>query len=228
MTSLFNSILSTTGSLSLYSFLMSMSAALFLGFILAKVHMVRNEYNQGFIITLSLLPASVAVVIMMVNGNIGTGVAIAGAFGLVRFRSQPGTAREISSIFLAMAIGLATGMGYVAYATVFTLMISLFLLIYTQTSFGQFTHEPKEKIIKVTIPESLNYAKVFEDVFRQFTVSHQLIAIKTTNMGSMIRLTYDVTLKDPLLEINLINALRIRNANLEISSTQKKFNTPNL
>lgn len=228
MTSLFNSILSTTGSLSLYSFLMSMSAALFLGFILAKVHMVQNEYTQGFIITLSLLPASVAVVIMMVNGNIGTGVAIAGAFGLVRFRSQPGTAREISSIFLAMAIGLATGMGYVAYATVFTLMISLFLLIYTQTSFGQFTHEPKEKIIKVTIPESLNYAKVFEDVFRQFTVSHQLIAIKTTNMGSMIRLTYDVTLKDPLLEINLINALRIRNANLEISSTQKKFNTPNL
>lgn len=219
---LFDSVISLQG-LDFKIFLLCLVVSLLLGFILASIHMVENSYSKNFILTLSLLPASVSIVITMVNGNIGTGVAIAGAFSLVRFRSEPGTSREIISVYLSMAIGLACGMGYLGYAIVFTLIMSVVLFFYLKTPFGQEKIDYNERILKITIPENLNFYNVFEDVFDEFTNEHILISTKTSNMGTMYKLTYEITLKDTKLEKEFIDQIRIRNANLEVASSLKKF-----
>lgn len=228
MNILSESIINSTGSLSFTSFLACMTTALILGLILARVHMVDNIYSKGFIMSLALLPATVSVIIIMVNGNIGTGVAVAGAFSLVRFRSLPGTAREITSLFLAMAVGLATGMGFLGYATLFTLIIGLIQIVYSKSSFGQQQPNTKERRLRITVPESLNYDQSFDEIFNKFTEDHSLVSVKTTNMGSMYRLAYDLTLNNPNEERDLIDALRTRNGNLEVSSTMKNLITPEL
>lgn len=220
---LFESIISLGSSLDIQTFLVCMATALVLGFVLSSVHMLQNTYPKGFVMTLSLLSASVSIVISMVNGNVGTGVAIAGAFSLVRFRSQAGTSREINAVFLAMAIGLACGMGYIGYAVIFTILISLVTIVYVKTDFGNETIDLKHKVLKITIPENLNYTNVFEDIFENYLTSHRLITAKTSNMGTMYKLTYEIELKDIEKEKEFIDLLRVRNANLEISSTIKQF-----
>ena len=220
---LFESIISLGSSLDIQTFLVCLATALVLGFVLSSVHMLQNTYTKGFVMTLSLLPASVSIVISMVNGNVGTGVAIAGAFSLVRFRSQAGTSREINAVFLAMAIGLACGMGYIGYAVIFTILISLVTIVYVKTDFGNETIDLKHKVLKITIPENLNYTNVFEDIFENYLTSHRLITAKTSNMGTMYKLTYEIELKDIEKEKEFIDLLRVRNANLEISSTIKQF-----
>lgn len=161
----------------------------------------------------------------MVNGNVGAGVAVAGAFSLVRFRSILGNARDIGTIFLAMAAGLMTGMGYLGYAVLFSVILGLVMVILTQTGFGVHDGSDADKTLRITIPEDLNYSNVFDDLFAQYTTSCKLISVKTTNMGSMFKLQYHLTLADPSAEKAFIDALRCRNGNLEISIARQEANT---
>ncbi len=203
--------------ISLTDFLLCLGFSLILGLVMAFTYMYRSRCTKSFVVTLALLPTVVCVVIMMVNGNVGTGVAVAGAFSLVRFRSVPGTAKEICTLFLAMGAGLIAGMGYLGFATVFTLLMCLVFLIYNQLNFGAKRNSALYKTFTITIPEDLDYSHIFQDIFADFTTSCELIRVKTTNMGSMFRLTYNVTLKNVELEKEMIDKLRCRNGNLEIS-----------
>jgi hypothetical protein len=204
-----------TDTFSIDTFLICMVASLVLGAVIAKVHCLYNYSSKGFIITIALLPAIVQMVIMLVNGNLGTGVAVMGAFSLVRFRSIPGNAKEINSIFMAMAIGLATGTGYVAAAVMFVLIVGGVSILYNVTSFGE--SKQKEKELKITIPEGLDYTGVFDDLFKEYTTKNELINVKTANMGSLYKLDYRISLKNPVEEKVFLDALRCRNGNLEIA-----------
>ena len=196
-------------------FLLCVAVALVIGLILAAAYMYRARYTKSFVTTLAVLPAVVCVVIMMVNGNIGAGVAVAGAFSLVRFRSVPGTAREIGVLFLAMGAGLICGMGYLAYAVLFTVVLCCVMLVYSHVGLGS-GRGSLQRSLRITIPEDLNYTSVFDEPFSQYTTEHELMQVKTTNMGSMFRLTYNITLADAGSEKALIDDLRCRNGNLEI------------
>lgn len=198
-------------------FMLCLCTSLVLGLVMALAYMYRTRYTKSFVITLALLPAVVCVVIMLVNGNVGTGVAVAGAFSLVRFRSAPGTAKEICTLFLAMGTGLIAGMGYLGYAALFTAVMCLVFLLYNRLDLGEKKNAAIHKQLTVTIPEDLNYSTIFDDIFIQYTHSHQLIRVKTTNMGSMFRLTYLVTLKNVDQEKDMIDCIRCRNGNLEIT-----------
>ena len=197
-------------------FLACLGVALGLGLVIALSYMFRARYTRSFLVTLALLPAVVCVVIMMVNGNVGAGVAVAGAFSLVRFRSVPGTAREICMLFLAMAAGLMAGMGYLAFAALFTVVLCAVFLLYQALSLGTEKHTARYRTLTITIPEDLNYTGIFDDLFRTYTSSCQLLRVKTTNMGSMYKLTYNITLREPAREKELLDAIRCRNGNLEI------------
>jgi len=166
------------------------------------------------VVTIALLPAMVQMVILLVNGNLGTGVAVMGAFSLVRFRSVPGRAEEISSIFQAMAVGLATGMGYVGMAVLFVLIMGGVNVLLASLKFGQ--QKTESKVLKITIPESLDYTSVFDEVFTRYLKNWDLNQVKTTNMGSLYKLDYEVVLKNNGEEKKLIDDLRCRNGNLEI------------
>ena len=196
-------------------FLLCVGVALLIGLILAAAYMVRSHHTRSFVTTLAILPAVVCVVIMMVNGNIGAGVAVAGAFSLVRFRSVPGTAREIGALFLAMGAGLICGMGYLAYAVLFTVLLSGALLLYGRLGLGS-GRDDLERFVRITIPEDLNYTDAFDEPFARHTAEHALTQVKTTNLGSMFRLTYRIRLRSADVEKALIDELRCRNGNLEI------------
>lgn len=212
----FQSILvtDTTASFSTGTFLACMAVSLVLGFIIAGVFMYRNTYTKGFAVTLALMPAIVQMIIMLVNGNLGTGVAVMGAFSLVRFRSVPGRAEEISSIFQAMAVGLATGMGYIGIAALFVLIVGGAGILLSYTRFGQ--QNTDIRVLRITIPESLDYTTVFDELFKQYLKKWDLKQVKTTNMGSLYKLDYEVALKSPGEEKKMIDDLRCRNGNLEI------------
>lgn len=206
----------TTSVISVGAFLACLCVSLVLGVVMALSYMYRTRYTKSFVVTLVLLPAVVCVVIMLVNGNIGAGVAVAGAFSLVRFRSVPGTAKEICTLFLAMGAGLIAGMGYIGFAVLFTVIMCAVYLICSCFDFGISKKAAAYKTIKITIPEDLDYTGVFEDIFEQYTSEHTQLAVKTTNLGSMFRLTYKITLKDTSKEKEMIDKLRCRNGNLEI------------
>ena len=208
-------------------FLLCLGVSLVLGLIMALAYMFKNEHTKSFLVTLALLPAVVCVVIMMVNGNIGAGVAVAGAFSLVRFRSAPGSAKEIVTIFLAMGAGLIAGMGYLGFAALFTVIMCAMFLLYNALA-GNARSEVVNKTIKITIPEDLDYSGVFDDIFTEYTKKNELIKVKTTNMGSMFRLTYNVTLKDATKEKQMIDRIRERNGNLEIMVSKQENRTAEL
>lgn len=214
--SLFGSILSTeiTSSISALNLFICLFTALVLGLVIALIYMFRSYYNKGFVVTLTLLPAIVQMVIMMVNGNLGTGVAVAGAFSLVRFRSTPGTARDITSIFLAMAVGLATGMGYIGVAVVFVIVMGFVSIVLNLSNFG--SSRGVEKSLRITIPESLDYNSVFDDVFQKYLRKWDIVQVRTMSMGSLFRLEYRIVVKDLSKEKEMIDDLRCRNGNLEI------------
>lgn len=199
-------------------FLLPVLAALFLGIVFAMAYMYRARRSRSFIATLAILPAVVCVVIMAVNGNIGAGVAVAGTFSLVRFRSAPGTAKEITAIFIAMAGGLLCGMGFLIYAAIFILIMSFVLVLYSLIGFGEEDNSLR-KSLRIAVPENVDYGKEFDEVFSEYTTSHRLISAKTAGMGSVFKLSYDITLKDDSSEKALIDALRCRNGNLEIQMT---------
>ena len=211
-----------TSIISASDFLLCIGCSLLIGLILAFGYMYRSRYTKSFIVTLALLPAVVCVVIMMVNGNVGAGVAVAGAFSLVRFRSVPGTAKEITMLFLAMGAGLMAGMGYLGYALLFTVVMCLISVVYNQLDFGTKKNGAIYKTLNITIPEDLDYTGVFESILQEYAASFELVRVKTTNMGSMFRLTYDLVLKDGAKEKEMIDKLRCRNSNLEITVSKQE------
>lgn len=184
---------------------------------LMPMTMWRTKSSESFAVALALLPAAVCVVIMLVNGNVGTGVAVAGAFSLVRFRSASGSAREICAIFIAMTAGLIAGMGYLAYAVLFSLILGVVMMLYSAITTRNQNKATRYRKLHITIPESLDYNGIFEPVFREYTDESHLRNVKSTNMGSLFKLTYDVTMTTDANEKAMIDDLRCRNGNLEIS-----------
>lgn len=209
---LFSSL--TSAGISVQSYLICAAVSLLLGAAIAFTYTRRACYTQSFVLTLILLPVIVQTVILLVNGNVGTGVAVAGAFSLVRFRSVPGNAKDIAVIFLSMAAGLACGSGYVAIAVLFTLIACavLYLLVRLRVGAGR----SGEKELNITIPENLDYTEVFDDIFETFTEEAELIEVKTASLGSLYKLRYRVRLCDAGREKDFLDALRCRNGNLEV------------
>ena len=212
---MFDSIIET--GITSGSFFVCVMASLFLGAVIALSYMFRSQYSKSFVVTLALLPATVQMIIMMVNGNIGVGVAVAGAFSLVRFRSVPGNAREIGSVFLSMAVGLATGMGFVWVAAVFTAIMVAFTLFYTLVGFGKAKSADRE--LKITIPENVDYTNLFDDLLKKYTSFNELVRVRTVNMGSLFQLVYKVRLRDVNKTKQFLDELRCRNGNLDIVCT---------
>jgi hypothetical protein len=217
MDMIFSGIYNPANGVTLGTFLISIAVALILGGMMASIYCFRSQHSRSFVVTLALLPATVGVVIMLVNGNLGAGVAVAGTFSLVRFRSTPGTAREITAIFLAMAVGLACGMGYLGFAALFAVVMCAVSILYTLTNFGGQPKSQLRRVLRITVPENLDYPTVFDDLFEKYTSGIQLIEVKTTNLGSLNRLTYELTLQKAGTEKTFIDELRCRNGNLEIS-----------
>ena len=189
-------------------------ASLILGIGTSLVSMYKSRHTQSLAITLAILPAVVQIVVMLVNGSIGAGVAVAGAFSLVRFRSVPGNAKEISTIFLSMAIGLATGMGYIVLAVLFFAMAAAVVLLLTAANFGH--RDSLERNLKITIPENLDYDNLFDDLFDAYTSKYTLESVKTSNMGTLYELHYLITLKSAGIPKPLLDEIRCRNGNLNI------------
>ena len=211
-----------TSVISVSDFLLCLGFSLAIGLIMSFTYMYRTRYTKSFVVTLALLPAVVCVVIMLVNGNVGTGVAVAGAFSLGRFRSVPGTAKEICALFLAMGSGLIAGMGYLGFAVLFTVVMCAMFLLYNRLDLGAKRNAAAYKTVTITIPEDLDYTGVFEDIFESYTISHELVCVKTTNIGSLFRLTYQVTLRDVKREKEMIDKIRCRNGNLEIAVSRQE------
>lgn len=213
MDKLFKSIIGVDG-LTVNTFFICLIAALILGVVISLTHMYKTKFSQSYIIALAIMPAIVAIVILIVNGNVGTGVAVAGAFSLTRFRSQPGTAKEISSIFLAMMIGLTCGTGFIGIAVASTIILCAVILFFGVIGYGK--KNENKKVMTVVIPENLNYTEVFNDLFDKYLETVELLKVKTTNMGSMFRLKYEIKLKNDSEEKQFIDDIRTRNGNLEV------------
>lgn len=214
LNSIFTTTTSQTITLTAQGLALATAVSLVLGVLGALIYMFRNTYSKGFVVTLALMPSIVQLVIMLVNGNLGAGVAVMGAFSLVRFRSVPGGAREITAIFLAMAIGLATGMGYLAVAAIFLVVIGGVSILLAVSRFGEDRSALRQ--LKVTMPEDLDYTDIFDDLFAKYTRKCEFIRVRTTNLGSLFELTYHIQFTDVKKEKEFIDALRCRNGNLPI------------
>ena len=213
--SVFGTAESLVGAVSAADFLLCCVFSVVLGAACAGVYMFRHSYSKNFVVTLALLPLIVQMVITLVDGNLGAGIAVMGVFNLVRFRSIPGSAKDIGSVFLAMAIGLATGMGFLGLACVFTVVVAVVNLLFVLTPFGK----PREpgKTLRITIPEDLEYDGVFDEVLNRYAAESELTEVTTTNMGSLFQLTYQLRLRERGLEKAMIDELRCLNGNLKIS-----------
>ena len=196
------------------AFLICLLSALALGVLNALVFSFRSEHSGNLPFALVLVPPIVTLVIMMVNGNIGAGLGVAGAFSLIRFRSAPGTARELSGLFTGTAIGLACGMGYVGIAALFFLIVAAAVLVLTMIQFGEKSRSYRN--LRITIPENLDYDGLFDDIFEKYTTDHVLQKVKTTNMGTLYELSYHIHIKGSDVSKDFIDELRCRNGNLNI------------
>ncbi|MBR2994737.1 DUF4956 domain-containing protein [Candidatus Saccharibacteria bacterium] len=212
---MFNTIfdISSTG-LSVTTGLISAGVALLLGIVIAITHMKTSQTSKGFLTTLATLPLLVMAVMIMINGSLGTSIAILGAFSLIRFRSIQGQAKDLLSIFFAMAIGLACGMGHLMFGTVITAIGVVAILFFSYTNFL----EPNkyQRVLKIVIPEDLDYEEVFDEIFDKYTSKAELVRMKTMNMGSLYKLTYDVKLKKGIKEKAFLDEIRVKNCNLKV------------
>lgn len=217
---MFNSILTTTStSITLLQITLCILTALLCGVIISFCYKKSVQVTKSFSTTLVILPTIVMAVIMLVNGNLGIGVAVAGSFSLVRFRSMPGKASDIAIIFLAMATGLAIGTGYLLFAIVLAIIVSLIFILINQGA--MFDSSRNYRTLKITIPEDLDYANTFDDILEAYTSKYHLNGVKTVNLGTMYLLQYEIELKDSKYEKQMIDAIRCRNGNLSISSVLK-------
>ena len=208
---------SVSANVQLSSVLLCILTASVLGIMVAFTHKLTSKYNKNFLITIAILPLLISTIIIMVNGNLGTSVAVLGAFGFVRFRSMPGTSKEMLAVLFAMTIGLVTGMGNLAFAAIITIMGCLLLVLFDKLPL--FNENRYEKILKITIPENLDYTEVFDEIFNIYTKNVILDSVKTTNMGSMFDLKYRITLNNNIDEKKFIDELRVKNGNLKIILT---------
>ena len=216
---MFNTIFDNTATgLSVETVLICAAVALVLGIVVAFTHMKTSRTTKGFAITLATLPLLVMAVMIMINGNLGTSIAILGAFSLIRFRSIQGDAKELLSVFFVMMVGLALGMGHVLFAVVITAIAVAAIVIFSKTSFL----EPNtyNRSLKIVIPEDLDYDEVFDEIFDKYTKSAKLVKTKTMNMGSLYKLTYDVTLKKGIKEKEFLDEIRVKNCNLKVLLSQ--------
>ena len=211
---MFNSIL-TSSELTPVNFFACLGVAFVLGLIVALVHKHTAKSSSNFVTTLAILPMLVAMAIMLVNGNLGAGVATVGVFSLVRFRSIAGNSRSILSVFFAMAIGLAVGTGYLTFAALFTVVVSIIIAFLKFIRFGE-SEENTKKLI-VLVPEDIDYTAIFDDIFPAYTTHAELIKAKTTNMGALFELTYMVNMKDGMNEKDFIDKIRVKNGNLKVA-----------
>ncbi len=209
-----------------WMFFACVGVALALGLIAAFSYMYKNQFSKTLVITIAILPPIVCVLIMLVSGSIGAAVAVGGVFALTRFRSAQGSAKEIAQIFLAMAVGLTTGLGYIYIAIFLVLFIEAVMIIFIWTKFGETS--PKRRSLKVSIPEELDYTDIFDDLFEKYTNSHTLIKVKLKNLGTIFQLTYDIQLKNPKEEKIFIDEIRQRNANLDILCSRQLTNSDEL
>ena len=212
---MFNSIFNdTSAGLEITSALIAAGVALVLGVALAITHGKTTQTTKGLMITLAILPLLVMAVMIMINGNLGTSIAILGAFSLIRFRSIAGRGKDLLAVFASMMIGLALGMGHVLFATVIMLIYIVAVVLFT------YTHllEPNrhEKVLKIVIPEDLDYEDVFADTFKKYTSRHHLVRMKTMNMGSLYKLTYDIKIKPGVKEKEFLDEIRVKNMNLKV------------
>ena len=198
------------------TFFLCLGVAILAGIALAFLCYFKSQSSKSFFVTTAIIPAAVATIIILVNGNIGAGITVAGAFSLVRFRSAQGTAKEICIIFVAMVSGLAFGLGYLAYGAIFALGAGLCILISSAFKIWEKKPDAKNKTLRITIPEDLDYTSVFDDIFKKYTSRHELVRVKSADLGSVFRITYDITLTDPAQEKAFIDELRVRNGNLDI------------
>ena len=219
--SLFSTASAAGTSIDFAPLMASVAVSLALGLVLALAYCFHSRHTKSFVLTLAVLPAIVCVVIAMVNGNVGAGVAVAGAFSLVRFRSAPGSARDIAFIFLAMCIGLVSGMGYVFFAAVITLVMSAVTMAYQAITVGPLG-DTSDRMLRITVPEDLDFYDVFDDVLARYCTYSELMQVKTTNMGSLYRLTYNIGMRDLAQQRALIDELRCRNGNLEIALSHQE------
>lgn len=212
---MFNSIFdSTTTGLSITTGLICAGVALLLGVIIAITHMKTSQTTKGFLTTLATLPLLVMAVMIMINGNLGTSIAILGAFSLIRFRSIQGRAKDLLSVFFAMMVGLACGMGHVLFAVVITIISVIAIVFFTYTHFLE--PNKKQRVLKIMVPEDLDYEEVFDEIFAKYTSRVDLVQMKTMNMGSLYKLTYDITMKNGVKEKEFLDEIRIKNCNLKV------------
>lgn len=219
LTSLFNNV---SSNIDLASILLCTVVSLILGIVVAFTHALTSKSSKNFLVTLSVLPILVEVVMLMVNGNLGTSVAILGAFGLIRFRSVPGTSKEILSVFFAMAVGLATGMGHIWFAVIMTVIVAVAIIVLSKIPI--FGLAKPAQILKITIPEDLDYTTAFDEVFTQYLSSYELQKARTTDMGSLFDLNYQVVLKSDTNEKEFVDAVRERNGNLRVILSSPMLN----
>lgn len=218
---MFTSILSEgTSNLTITEGVICTLCSLLLGLWIAFIYSRQGSATKSFKASIAILPALVQLVIMMVNGNLGTGVAVLGAFSLVRFRSVPGSSKEILFIFFAMAVGLATGMGNVSFAIFTVAIISAAFLIFTHIPL--FQAPLKEKELRIIIPEDLDYTEIFDDIFERYVTHVETIRVKTINLGSMFEILYQITMKDCRQEKAMIDEIRCRNGNLAVILTKRQ------
>ena len=213
--SVFGTADSLVSSVSASSFLLCSVVSIVLGLVIAGVYMFRHRYSKNFVVTLALLPFIVQMVITLVNGNLGAGIAVMGVFNLVRFRSIPGSAKDIGSVFLAMAVGLATGMGFLGLAVLFTAIIAVVNVAYVLSPLGR--PREAEKTLKIIVPEDLEFDGIFDDVLDRFAAEHELTEVTTSNMGSLYTLEYTLRLREPGMEKRLIDEVRCLNGNLKVT-----------
>ena len=212
---MFNSIFdSTTTGLSIATGLICAGVALALGVVIAITHMKTSQTTKGFLVTLATLPLLVMAVMIMINGNLGTSIAILGAFSLIRFRSIQGKAKDLLSVFFAMMVGLACGMGHVLFAAVITVIAVIAIILFTYTHFLE--PNKKQRVLKIMVPEDLDYEEVFDEIFAKYTSRVDLVQMKTMNMGSLYKLTYDITMKNGVKEKEFLDEIRIKNCNLKV------------
>ena len=174
-----------------------------------------GAYSQSFVLTLVMLPTIVALIIMLIGSNLARAFSLAGVFSIIRFRTSMGDPKDVAYIFLTVAVGLALGIGFISYAVLFAVVLSLFMVLLHKINFG--SKKNVSKRLRVLMPENLDYESVFEDVFMNYAKSHVMKRAKTADLGSVYELTYDVLLKDGMSEKSFIDELRCRNGNLTIS-----------
>ena len=212
---MFNTIFdNTVAGMSITTGLICAGVALLLGIVIALTHMKTTQTTKGFLVTLATLPLLVMAVMIMINGNLGTSIAILGAFSLIRFRSIKGHAKDLLSVFFAMAIGLACGMGHILFAAVVTAIAVVAIFIFSNTNF--FEPNKRQRVLKIVIPEDLDYEEVFDEIFKKYTTKSSLVRMKTMNMGSLYKLTYDITIKKGIKEKEFLDEIRVKNCNLKV------------